>query len=122
MELALIIYLVGLVASLDWVAQAMLIIWGVGGGVLIFLALPMEFEGRHVASPKKPFRSWLIGTFVLALVSVVTPSERTAYAMLAAYGGQQVVESEAMGRLAPKSLQLLEGYMDKHLAELEPAE
>ena len=123
MELALIVYGIQITGHLYIVA-------GVLFNALVFLLCIVGFVGiiwtfdsdydldeykRLVRSSGKPL---LLPALVITILAVLTPPKSTMYAMLAAYGGQSVLESESVQRLAPKSLELLEGYIDKHLEEL----
>lgn len=123
MELALVIYLIGAFAKLGEIAAGALKVLTVVGifaaaALVVFWDDVLENE-RELVLLKQAVRAfaWALG---LCFVFVVfLPSQKTAYTMLAAYGGQSLVESDDFKRMAPKSLQILEKYMDEKLAEQE---
>lgn len=121
MELALVIYLIGASAKLSSVAITALCIssFAVLGVFLTSFSFLEEIRKSEGATALvcKGLRvlGWVCGLCLAVVVFV--PSERTAYTMLAAYGGQSLVESDDFKRVAPKSLQILEKYMDEKLAE-----
>jgi len=54
---------------------------------------------------------------VCSIVRTVTPSQKTMYAMAAAYYGEQAVKSETFQRLNGKAMQLLEVKIDELIGE-----
>lgn len=120
MELALVIYLIDLLAGIS-VGLPITI------AICIFLSLigvaaVHDFATEDVwkATLKRLPKFYKICAVVLmssVLLVWVTPSKETSYAMLAAYGVQTVAESEQVQEVAGKSLKVLEKYMDDYLEQ-----
>lgn len=122
MELATTIYLISLFSKLGGAAGFMAVVIGMLAATAFGVAAiigQVEDDESAKAFVKQGLKPSVITVVLLILTTAIVPNKNTMYAMLAAYGGQSVIESEAAGRLAPKSLKLLEGYMDKQLKELE---
>lgn len=112
MKLALIIYLINLADNIAQVSYLSIIVFGMGTLFLILSWVTDEDEREALAVYIK---KGLIITFIAILIAVLTPSTRTSYTMLAAYGGQAVLESDAVGRIAPKSIAVIEQFLDDKL-------
>ena len=116
MDLALIIYLIGLfkVANLLSFLAAIVCV-GVAAIALMVWGDSCSDDPPSWFKPKSLLRAFTAFIILFALL----PTENTAYKMLAAYGVQQVAQSETVGRLAPKSIELLEQTIDAHLQQLK---
>jgi hypothetical protein len=124
MELALIIYLVSLVDSVNNLAVAFVILFFVAVSVSPFAWMVFDTNGdadKFWPMSKRCFlavRAYLIAAI---LILVFLPSEKTAYTMLAAYGVQHVAENPQVQELAGDSLKVLNKAMKEYLADDEPA-
>lgn len=117
-NLALWIYLAGTVANLrDFacgIAITSLIIAGIVSFGIVVHNDNLYTTTKH--SYKTPIRLLATG-IIMALVAVFVPTERTVWAMLAANGVEEVVNSERVRGIADNSLQLLEKEISKRLNE-----
>ena len=117
MDFALLIYLISVLAGLNDLFEFGLLLGGIAViGSLIGMCI-VEFDERAMPSLKRMLKFGAVVFFVSVPLGILMPSKGTMYAMVAAYTGQSVLESETVGRLAPKSLQILEQYMDEFLVE-----
>jgi len=80
------------------------------------LAIPvLDLDGKEeIASCLKKFIKPLV---FLSLIVVFVPSKQTAYAMLAAYGLQEISQTEEAKRIGSKSVQVIEKALDEYLKE-----
>lgn len=127
MNLALIIYLINV---LDNIRGTLSVLGGLGcltaiaGIGICFAFCASELDGQEQADYRKELWKWARITLVVFVVSqtgaTLLPAKPVSYAILAAYAGEQLVASDAVQRLAPKTAQLLEKYMDEALAEGGP--
>ena len=124
-DAALIIYCISVLERLGELASMFALI----GGVVIFSAgatavLVGAIEGSESLEFIRPFRKPLYAlciAWALAVVAnIAIPSQKTMYVMLAAYAGQEVLTSDAVGRIAPKSVAVIEKYLDEQLAGGHP--
>lgn len=85
---------------------------------------PEEAEKRenirstYSAAVNKAAKWGLICFFVFGGLRVLTPDKQTMYVMAGAAGVESVAHSEAVGTLAPKSLAVVEAWLDKAHADL----
>ena len=114
MSLATIIYLIAVGSSLG----QFMAVSGVTALLVSLFCMICAWEESHEGTVKLSIKVASVSVLAIFL-SLLIPNEKTMYTMLAASGVQQVAESDAVGRLAPKSLALLEKYMDSQLKELE---
>lgn len=124
MELAIVIYLIGFFPKLAafFSAIAFLGIFLVILTSFFFLTTADEEEiwGKEPTKKFWKYANFFVGVSVTSFfLNTFLPEERTMYVMLGAYGAQTVVESEAVGRIAPKSLEIIEMHIDKYMRELE---
>lgn len=131
MELALVVYLISILPSIEGLFGVLsLVCFAAVIGVGVYTSAehnsysftPHEEreenkEGRKVALKRvKIFAA--LAVFCGLLVSAI-PSEKQMYAVAGAYGAQKAVESEEFRRLASKSLQAIEMKLDEFIAEGE---
>lgn len=115
MELALFIYLAGIVGSIVNLLTGTFVMAVIGLlvfwiGVLVVLDDPRYSFDRF----SKNLRNATIGVFALGVVTAVIPSEKTMYLMLAGYTAQTVVQSET----ADKVLKVINTKLDSYLEEV----
>ena len=124
MEFALLIYAIEIISAIGnlsgMIIFAAILVFLIGGVITIIS------EGEFLESQIKYFNTklaWAKYAFVIVVVvEILIPSRTTMHTMIAAYAGQTVIASDAVGRLAPKSLQLIEGYLDKQIESMESEE
>ena len=114
MSLVLLVYLVGIVGNIHNTAALCL---GISVGVTILATMSFCIDDAEDALPIAKKAAYVCA-LSLAVVTFI-PSEETSHKLLAAYGIDMVIDSESVGRLAPKSLELLELTVDKHIKELK---
>lgn len=118
MELALFVYVAGIVgqlsSALGFVCFAVLLIVGVA----TFLWLPVmgeDYSKEYKKLYKKIVTTCLPIFILCGAMNTLLPNEKTLYMMAAGYGTQAVVQSET----ADKVLKIVNGKLDEYLAEME---
>jgi hypothetical protein len=111
-NLALIIYLISIADTVLFLSKFLATTSG--------LAWIACFTGHKIgeindAVAKASYR--LLGSIFIVtfIITALTPNQKTAYQILAAYGVDQAVASEYVQRVAPKSLELLEDFLDNNI-------
>lgn len=74
-------------------------------------------EEREVVSKCFPTKTILISCSIMFVYGWLMPSKDTAYKMLAAYGVQEIAQTDSAKRLGGKSLEVLEAAMDSYLKD-----
>lgn len=82
----------------------------------IFRTFPDEVISAKAGEYTKPLIRWLV---VVALIAATVPSKQDALFILAGTGVIEVAKSETAGRLASKSVQLIEQTLDGYLKKAE---
>ncbi|QHZ59832.1 hypothetical protein HWD03_gp072 [Alteromonas phage vB_AmeM_PT11-V22] len=119
MSLVFIVYLLGLVEKLN---QALGFIAG-ASAIATFVCLLIKGVGYDDLSKDMHtiYTMWakrFLGSFLVAgAFLTLTPTKEISYAMLAAYGVEEIVDSERVQDIGGKSLQLIEQTLDKYLEE-----
>ena len=118
MEFALFVWLASVVQTLSGVLVFCAILLALA--VVADLINTASHNGVYSEKKKFPFqKTWgkwcTAGALFLALLTSIIPSEKTMYMMAAAYGAQQVAQSEA----AEKVVKIVNGKLDEYLAEIE---
>lgn len=109
--LVFIIYLISVIDAVLGVAILGIAVIGFIG----FLAIPvLELAGDEMAAFYKKLAKPLI---LFVLIAVFIPSKQTAYTMLAAYGLQEIAQTEEAKRVGSKSIQVIEKALDEYLTE-----
>lgn len=118
MEFALFIWLASVVHTLS----GFLVFCAILLGLAVLADLINTVSHNDVYSEKKKFpfqKTWgkwcTAGALLLALIASIIPSEKTMYAIVAAYGAQAVVQSETAGKV----LKIVNGKLDEYLQEIE---
>ena len=123
MELALLIYAIGILNSFGglfgWLAVVTAFI------LPIYLALeamfmadnpPTDEEAKEIKKRVTKNAKIGIGCFVLLCsLNILLPDEETSYTMLAAYGVQEVVTNEKVQNVASDSVALIEQEIGEYL-------
>ena len=119
MEFALLIYAIEVLSGFGTFSAIMLLVGGMVLGVALVIA-GVDGDTPKIWALLRSAPVYAKGWVCLLVVSAfLVPTQVTMHAMIAAYAGQAVLESSTVERLAPKSLQLLESYLDKQLEEME---
>jgi len=116
MDLALIIYLIGVFGTVKTIGIISMLALGVAT-CFVFVGYCVEDDREVAKTTLKMIPAKSLA--VCALLTMLCPSEGAAYKILAAYGIESVVASDSAQRLAPKSLELLELTIDKQLKGLK---
>lgn len=118
MEFALFVWLASVINTLSGV----LLFCAILLALVVVADLINTLSHNDVYSHKLKFpfqKTWgkwcTAGALFLALLTSIIPSEKTMYAIAAAYGAQQVVQSEA----AEKVVKIVNGKLDEYLQEIE---
>lgn len=121
MNLVIIVYLLGLAEK----ANTSL---GVTFGISLFSIFILLFiKGAFTVDLSEDIKGiltlWIKRAGVVALISGVlftlVPTKEISYAMLAAYGVEEIVTNERVQDIGGKSLDLLEKTLDEYLSEKE---
>ena len=118
MEFALFVWLASVIHTLSGVLVfcAILLALAVVADLICTASHNAVYDGKLKFPFQKTWGKWCtVGALFLALLTSVIPSEKTMYMMAAAYGAQQVVQSEA----AEKVVKIVNGKLDEYLAEIE---
>ena len=119
MELAYLVYIIFLINSMSILAFILFIISTAAFIVYVWGLLNDYGWGldRSTKSHRKIVKTLFTAVSITALASVVLPDKPTMYTMLAAFSVQSVTSSETAQRIAPKSIEAIEKYLDKYLEE-----
>lgn len=140
MELAIVVYLIGVLPSL---AGSLGFIGLMGTLLLLTGGVALTISGNEKGyyswdnkeekqEQRKAFLLWgkrcfkaSILTIFLGLVSALIPSEKTMYTMVAAYAGQKIAETPQAAQIANDGVDVLKDLLAKakrELAEEKPKE
>lgn len=116
MDLALLVYAITLLGTMKlafvmafWICVIAII------GLFIHLADAYTETSRKWAW--KNIKRWFTGLVIMAILAVITPTEKTAYLMVGAYAAQKVAENERVQQLSGKVLKVLEQRLDQYIEE-----
>lgn len=122
MELALVIYFIGILPSIDKMCGIFI---AISFGLILFTAFFTALEGSSIFEFTKrhtTFMYTLFGMmFMATLTTVAIPSEKTMYMMAGAYATQQVYQSEEARQLGSKLVKLIDKKMEQYIDEAEEA-
>lgn len=126
MELAIIVYLIGVLPSVagfvTFTSVALFIIFAL---MTINSLINADVYGKHSEEGKRSKAT--IGTLgkklwipiSLAVVAALIPSEKTMYTMVAAYAGQKIAETPQAAQIANDGVDVLKELLAKAKRELE---
>ena len=119
------IYLVDVLDTMKDVAITFVLLSGVAAFIfsgLAFFALtsPVNDSEKEELFPvyHKWFRTSLTVFIISLLFTIFIPQKNTMYYMAAAKATSIVLQSEEAKRIIPKSVELVEAWLDKHIEEL----
>ena len=114
MELALLIYVINMLPSLDD-SLSFLISISLLVSIILGLIFIVNIDERYESESTKEvqrkyvkvsglwFKRFIIASFIMVGFKVFIPSERTAYMMVAGYISQSIAQSEQMGKVLSES-------------------
>ena len=112
MELALLVYAVSLLETLNPLA----LFFSIAGGLLLFFYILT----KHIDEGNPPYYRTVAGiTLVSMALAIFLPTTKTAYLMIGAYAGQKVVESPEVQELSGDILKIIKAKV-KEYAEEKP--
>lgn len=114
MELALFVYLSGVVGSVG-VFLKLTAAFGVIGVIayLIVMEYQINANNKKFSDFSSTLRNTCIAVFCLGLTANLTPSEKTMYMMLAGYTAQTVVQSDTADKVLKVINSKLDGYLEE---------
>lgn len=131
MDLALLVYVISVVASIKIPLVIGTIVLGISFigltiAKMVYVA-PSEYDRKYkmeeYTETKNAVNRWwkTVGVVVgvVAFVNVIAPSEKTMYVMVGAYAAQKVAENEKVAVLSSKVLKIIESKLDGYIEEAE---
>lgn len=121
METAMFIWLASNIGHLSaWLSGVAIVIFFANGGVWFAYGLYSIDANKEDSSKFRKFNlravKWTIPfALFLTLVTALLPSEKTLYLMAGGYFGQQVVQSEQVGKV----VKIIDIKLDEYLKEAE---
>lgn len=114
MELALFVYLAGILTQLK-IALGVI----VGTVVLYGIIYTINWDiDRDMGRPSVPYNKKWVGVGVALIISlVIIPSERVAYTMAGAYAVQSVAEHPTTAEISSKVVEVINMKLDEYLKE-----
>src|SRR5574342_476385 len=114
MELALFVYLAGVVSKVGGFLVATTIFSFISLlTYLVVIFYQIDVNGKKFQDFYKSLRNATIGVFSLGLISATIPSEKTMYMMLAGYTAQTVVQSDTADKVLKVINSKLDGYLEE---------
>lgn len=114
MELALFVYLAGVVSSIGTVLFTASIVGLIALILFWIITLIGVAESCWTFSKFANYlRNATIGVFSLGIITAIIPSEKTMYMMLAGYTAQTVVQSDTAAKVLKVINQKLDGYLEE---------
>lgn len=122
MELALLIYFIGILPTIDKFSALFVVISFV---LILFTAFFTALEGSSIFEFTKRHTTFMytyLGlSFAAFITAIAIPSEKTMYMMAGAYATQQVYQSEEARQLGSKLVKLIDKKMEQYIGEAEEA-
>ena len=138
MDLALLVYGISILHSINNLLVAIIIASAMISGIAIFVYLcfrldePSKYDYMDKPKPevekswndKKDFVARIVKFsvpifFMVSIISILLPSEKTAYIMVGAYTAQKVAENPEVQKLSGKVLTIIENKLDTYVDEAE---
>jgi hypothetical protein len=135
MDLALLVYGISLLDSLDKLFVFLVFAASIVSGVSIVYTLTHKFDSyeyswncnpdgtvkqsvlENRASGVKIMKRGLITLVVLLVIQIFIPSQKTAYTMVGAYAAQKVVENKGVQETSGKVMTIINQKLDKYIDE-----
>lgn len=140
MDLALLVYGISLLTAfgsfITFVASMCILITIISTFIYVYHTLerPSDYDYKYGGIDKKVLdkqwserKEWsktIIKIFaplffVVAIIGILLPSEKTAYVMVGAYTAQKVAENPEVQKLSGKVLTIIENKLDSYIDEAE---
>lgn len=114
MELALFVYLAGILTQLK-IALGVLVGAVMLYGIIYTINWGMD---RDMGRPSVPYNKKWIGVGIALIISLaVIPSERVAYTMAGAYAVQSIAEHPTTAEISSKVVDVINMKLDEYLME-----
>lgn len=134
--LPLLIYFAGISNGIGMATRITAFVLSVASGLMIILfyglkgdiASPYKEEHHiekikdQIISVKSGMRWCISGALIALFLNILTPSEKTIYAIAGTYGAVQIVNAPESKELMSKSLQVINLKLDSMINELTPTE
>lgn len=111
MELVWLVYLISVLGSLKPILQVFLTMSTMAALTMWFVILIDPRIKTKIAW------IWSVSAVVLSLITVVVPSEKTAYLMVSAYATQKIAEMPETKELAADVLTIIQRKVKQYAAE-----
>ena len=131
MDLALLVYVISVVASIKIPLVIGTIVLGVSFigltvAKMVYVA-PSDYDRKYkleeYTETKNAVNRWwkTVGVVVgvVAFVNVITPSEKTMYVMVGAYAAQKITENDKVISMSSKVLKIIETKLDGYIDDAE---
>jgi hypothetical protein len=119
MTFAFAVYLASILETVSSFFLTVCFCTGIAGVAVIFYQTLQVCDGTSRMKLKAP--AWLLsGAFIFGALYAILPSEKQAYAILAAYGAQQIVQSDDAKQLGNKALILMNQTLDNAINNTKP--
>lgn len=116
MELALLVYLIGVLPSIEEFMGFLVFICVASIELFLFINLIMERNPIKEIANYKWFSGIILGMFFMAsAVIIAIPEEKTMYMMAGAYATQQVYESDEAKKIGAKLNTLIDKKMQEYI-------
>lgn len=90
------------------------------GAALVVVLAGIDAWEEHKKKLRKLFKKLVIATAVLALITTMLPRQKDIALIVAGWGVLEVAKSETAGRLASKSVGVIEKALDEYLQKPAP--
>lgn len=131
MDLALLVYVISVVASIKIPLIIGTIVLGISFigltiAKMVYVA-PSDYDRKYkleeYTETKNAVNRWWkttgIVVGVVAFVNVITPSEKTMYVMVGAYAAQKITENDKVISMSSKVLKIIETKLDGYIDDAE---
>lgn len=114
MELALFVYLAGILTPVKMALISLIILFAAYG---LFYTVDWDVKRTYREEAPPYNKSWMKWVAGCILVIALLPSERVAYTMAGAYAVQKVVEHPSTEEVSRKVIDIINMKLDNHLKE-----
>lgn len=122
MELALVVYLIGILPAID---HFLIVFAGISVALILFTAFFTALEGSSIFEFTKKHSTFMYTYLTIIFLSFIgstaIPTEKTMYMMAGAYATQQVYQSEEARQVGNKLVTLIDKKMEQYIDEAELA-
>lgn len=120
MELALLVYLIGVLPSVSHLGGVSLFILSVFMFTLLGFCASENKNVFQMIKNHKKFTTLVVFTYLFSLgLFILIPSEKTMYIMAGAYATQQVYKSEQAKQIGDKLIKIIDSKMTEYITEID---